>query len=270
LIAAVGSYLDAKFNKGDWLVRIEDLDSQRVMSGAASEILCTLEKLGMEWDDHVVYQSQRSEIYQDALDTLSRYGLIYPCTCSRKEIADSSMMGVSGPIYPGTCLERPASTNKAHALRIRTNNEPIQFNDLLKGMHSYKLRNEMGDFVLRRADGVYAYQLAVVVDDAAQNITHVVRGADLLDSTPRQIFLQRLLGYCEPKYLHLPVVTNARGEKLSKQTHAAPLDLSTPLKQLINALHFLGQKPPAEMLEGNIASLWQWASAHWQTNQVPD
>lgn len=269
LVAAVGSYLDAKSHNGRWLVRIEDLDSQREASGATSEILYALEKLGMEWDEDIIYQHQRTKIYQDALDILSKQDLIYPCVCSRKEIADSSMMGLSGPIYPGTCRGNPSPIKKAHALRIQTHNDLIEFDDILRGICSQRLSRDVGDFVLRRADGIYAYQLAVVVDDAEQNISHVVRGADLLDSTPRQIFLQQLLGYPTPRYLHLPVVTNALGEKLSKQTNAAPIDLSNALMQLVSALRFLGQKPPVEIIEGNISSLWQWAKENWQAEQIP-
>lgn len=269
LVAAVGSYLDAKSNHGDWLVRIEDLDWQREVPDAASEILHTLEKLGMEWDGEVLYQSKRSGIYQNVLDILDKQGLIYPCSCSRREIADSSMIGISGPIYPGTCLKNPVPNNKAYAMRICTGDDLIEFNDILQGTYSQKLQHDIGDFVLRRADGVYAYQLAVVVDDAAQNITHVVRGTDLLSSTPRQIFLQRLLGYSTPGYLHLPIVTNAMGEKLSKQTNAAPIDLSNALMQLVDALRFLGQKPPIEMVEGDISSFWQWAGQHWRVDQIP-
>lgn len=269
LVAAVGSYLDAKSNYGDWLVRIEDLDRQREIPGAANEILHTLERLGMEWDGEVIYQSKRFGIYQAALDVLNEQGLIYPCVCSRREVADSSIMGISGAIYPGTCFKNPAPNNRAHALRIRTSDDLIEFDDRLQGPYSQRLRGDIGDFVLRRADGVYAYQLAVVVDDAEQSITHVVRGADLLDSTPRQIFLQRLLGYFTPEYLHLPIVTNATGEKLSKQTHAAPIDLSNALTQLVDALHFLGQQPPLEMIEGDVSSFWQWASTHWRVDQIP-
>jgi len=193
LVAAVGSYADAKFHGGKWLVRIEDVDLQRRVPGAAKQILDTLEKLGMEWDEEIIYQSHRSEAYRDALHVLNKQGLLYPCTCSRKEIADSSITGLYGFIYPGTCLNNPVSLQSAHALRIQTHDDVIQFTDGLKGLYTQKLSSEVGDFVLRRADGIYAYQLAVVVDDAAQNITHVVRGADLIDSTPRQIFLQRLL-----------------------------------------------------------------------------
>ena len=269
LVAAIGSYLDAKFNQGKWLVRIEDIDFQRVVPGAVSEILFVLEKLGMEWDEEVVFQSRRLEVYREALNRLEKQNLIYPCTCSRKEIADSSIIGLGGPIYPGTCLKNPSLSDKAYSLRIQTNENEIQFQDILKGPYVQKLKREIGDFVLRRADGIYAYQLAVVVDDAEQGITHVVRGADLLDSTPRQIFLQQLLGYSTPRYMHLPVVTNAAGEKLSKQTNAEPIDMENVLPQLVKALCFLGQAPPAVILEGDISSFWQWARENWQVNLIP-
>lgn len=268
LVAAVGSYVDAKFHRGQWLVRIEDVDAQRTVPGAARHILNTLEKLGMEWDEEVIYQSQRAKVYQEALEVLNQQGLIYPCICSRKEIADSSIIGLYGFIYPGTCLKKTTSTKNAHALRIRTSDDLIQFQDVLKGLHAQRLRRDVGDFVLRRADGIYAYQLAVVVDDAMQNVTHVVRGADLLDSTPRQIFLQRLLGYATPHYMHLPVVTNAAGEKLSKQTSAAPIDMVNALAELVAALRFLGQQPPGDILDGDITSFWQWTIKNWRVNRI--
>ncbi|SDW32654.1 tRNA glutamyl-Q(34) synthetase GluQRS [Nitrosomonas oligotropha] len=270
LVAAVGSYADAKFHGGKWLVRIEDVDLPRRVPGAAKQILDTLEKLGMEWDEEIIYQSRRSEAYREALDVLDKQGLLYPCTCSRKEIADSSITGLYGFIYPGTCLNNPVSLQSAHALRIQTHDDIIQFTDGLKGLYTQKLHSEVGDFVLRRADGIYAYQLAVVVDDAAQNITHVVRGADLIDSTPRQIFLQQLLRYPVPQYMHLPVVTNAAGEKLSKQTNAAPVNTAEALKELVDALHFLGQQPPLEILEGDIASFWDWVMQNWRVNRIPN
>lgn len=270
LVAAVGSYADAKFHHGKWLVRIEDVDVQRTIPGAAHHILDTLEKLGMEWDEDIVYQSRRSKIYQEALEVLNQQGLLYPCTCSRREIADSSISGLYGFIYPGTCLNKPASIENAHALRIQTPDEMIQFQDILKGLYTQRLRRDVGDFVLRRADGIYAYQLAVVVDDAAQNITHVVRGADLLDSTPRQIYLQQQLGYATPHYMHLPVVTNAAGEKLSKQTRAAPIDMPNALRELFAALRFLGQEPHREILDGDISSFWRWAIQNWRVSRIPN
>lgn len=269
LIAAVGSYLDAKFNDGQWIVRIEDLDQQREIKGAASHILHILEALGMEWDGQVVYQSQRLVHYQAALDELNQRGLIYPCVCSRKEIADSSIVGINGPIYPGTCRGRSIFTKDVRALRVRIHHESIVFEDFLRGLCIQNLKQEIGDFILRRADGIYAYQLAVVVDDAQQGITHVVRGADLLNSTPRQIFLQQLLGYDTPHYMHLPVVINAAGEKLSKQTRAQAIDLSCALIYLVQALRFLGQNPPAEITQGDIVSFWRWAKKNWRIQQIP-
>jgi glutamyl-Q tRNA(Asp) synthetase len=270
LVAAVGSYTDAKFHHGKWLVRIEDVDLQRTVPGVAGQILDTLEKLGMEWDEEVIYQGQRSEAYRETLQVLSKQGLIYPCTCSRKEIVDSSITGLYGFIYPGTCLNKPASTEYAHALRVQTRDDLIAFQDRLQGFYAQRLHHDVGDFVLRRADGIYAYQWAVVVDDAAQNITHVVRGADLLDSTPRQIFLQQLLGYVTPHYLHLPVVTNAAGEKLSKQTKAAPIDMANALCELVAALRFLGQESPEEILQGDISSFWRWTIENWRVSRIPN
>jgi glutamyl-Q tRNA(Asp) synthetase len=269
LVAAVGSYLDAKFNHGEWLVRIDDLDPPRVVPGASKEILSTLDSLGMEWDGEVVYQSQRNEIYQEALVSLNKLGLIYPCTCTRKKIVDSSMMGMSGPIYPGTCRNNRATHARPCAWRVKTKRDPIVFQDILSGSICQRLRDEVGDFILQRADNVYAYQLAVVVDDAEQNITHVVRGADLQDSTPRQIYLQQLLGYPMLTYMHLPLVTNHTGEKLSKQTLAAPIDLSNALAQLIAALCFLGQEPPVDLSNGDIPSFWQWAIENWRLEKIP-
>ena len=268
LVAAVGSYLEAKTHGGEWFVRIEDVDTPRKVSGASSDILRTLEQLGMKWDGEVVYQSQRSAFYQEAIHSLTALDLTYTCICTRKEILDSSIMGIIGPIYPGTC--RHAQTNqKPSARRLRTNDNPIGFEDAVQGRVEQRLESNTGDFVLRRADGVFAYQLAVVVDDAKQKITHVVRGEDLLDSTPRQIYLQQLLGYSVPHYMHLPVVTNRNGNKLSKQTRAMPLDISKAVPQLVAALNFLGQRPPADLDKGNISVFWQWALENWQVAQIP-
>ena len=269
LVAAVGSYLEAKSRHGEWLVRIENLDPPREVAGATKEILDALEALGMEWDGPVVYQNRRNEAYQAALATLEQQDLIYSCACSRKEIADSSIIGIDGPVYPGTCRGGLPAGKSSTALRVLTHNHPIEFRDALRGLIRQQLASATGDFVLRRADGIYAYQLAVVVDDDAQDITHVVRGADLLDSTPRQIYLQQLLGYPTPAYTHLPVMTNAQGEKLSKQTHAAAIDASRPVAQLIAAVRFLGQTPSAELVEGSVASFWQWALKNWQPEKIP-
>lgn len=269
LVAAVGSYLEAKSCRGEWLVRIENIDSPREVTGAAKEILDTLEALGMEWDGEVVYQDQRHEAYQAALAMLEQQGMVYPCTCSRKEIADSGIIGREAAAYPGTCRAGLSGYRNSVSLRVLTHDDPIEFNDILLGPVRQQLTNTTGDFVLRRADGIYTYQLAVVVDDAAQGVTHVVRGSDLLDSTPRQIYLQYLLGYSTPTYMHLPLVTNTQGEKLSKQTRAAAIDLSNPVAQLVSALEFLGQNPPAEMIESSLTSFWQWSLANWTLQKIP-
>ena len=274
LVAAVGSYLDARANQGEWLVRIENIDAPREAPGASRDILTLLEKLGMHWDGEVVYQRERHALYREALAMLEKQKLIYACTCSRKEIADSSIIGIEGPVYPGTCRNaqnyphRPHLQNRQSAIRVRTNNQPIVFIDPVQGYVEQRISKDIGDFVLHRADGIFAYQLAVVVDDAEQAITHVVRGADLLNSTPRQIYLQQLLGYVTPAYLHLPVVTNAKGEKLSKQTFAAPVTQFNVLFQLVSALRFLGQEPPAELLDSSLETFWQWAIAHWNPANI--
>lgn len=279
LVTAVASYLEAKSRQGEWLVRIENSDPPRDVPGASRDILHTLETLHMFWDETVLFQSDRNPVYASLTEQLIRQHLVYPCTCTRKEIADSSIRGIDGPVYPGTCRNStglsdvdglPGKTgSKPYALRVRVNNVLTGFHDTLQGPVYQQLERDIGDFVLRRADNVCTYQLAVVADDAGQRITHIVRGADLLDSTPRQIYLQQLLGYPTPVYMHLPVAVNSQGEKLGKQTGALPLDLSDPLPVLFQALHFLGQTPPPVLLEGDIVSFWDWAIQHWQAKNIP-
>lgn len=271
LVAAVGSYLDARSHHGEWFVRIEDVDQPRVKTGISEKLLSTLEFMGMYWDGPVIYQSQRYSSYQEALGFLKTLDLVYPCSCSRKEIADSAIMGLEGIVYPGSCRTGipPEHDQRPQALRIKTNPDRIEFQDRLQGKIYQSIEKEIGDFVLKRSDGIYTYQLAVVIDDAWQGITDVVRGADLLNSTPRQIFLQRLFGYPELNYLHLPVVTNLQGEKLSKQTLAQPINASNPLSQLIAAIDFLGQSPPRELIEGNLTSFWTWAIENWSVTKIP-
>jgi glutamyl-Q tRNA(Asp) synthetase len=268
LVAAVGSYLEARVHHGSWLVRMEDLDPPREMPDAASLILATLETYGFEWDGPVLYQSARTAAYETALDSLRKNGGLYPCGCSRREIADSALHGIEGPVYPGTCRNGLAPGKTARAWRIRVNDHAITFHDAVQGTVSQNLAQDIGDFVLKRADGLYAYQLAVAVDDAEQGITHVVRGADLLHSTHRQIYLQHLLQLPTPDYAHLPLATNAAGEKLSKQTLAAPLDNRAPASALWRALTFLGQRPPAA-LQHDLSGLWQWALGQWDIRRVP-
>ena len=242
LVAALASYLAARSVQGRWLVRLDDLDRPRAQPGAADDILRALERLGFEWDAPVLVQSARLERYRAALDELSRRGLAYPCSCTRKELEDSALAIDGARIYPGTCRHGLAPGKAARALRLRTHGAPIGFADAIQGWIEQRVEREVGDFVLLRADGTIAYQLAVVVDDMDQGVTDVVRGADLLDSTARQIHLQRLLGACTPHYAHVPVALNAAGEKLSKQTGARPLDLSDPQAELARARRFLGQR----------------------------
>ena len=268
LVAAVGSYLEAKSRGGAWLLRMEDLDTPREQPGAADAILRTLEACGMGWDGDIMYQSRRSEAYRAKLARLEAQGLVYACGCSRREIADSGLGPDGALIYPGTCRNGLAPGKTPRATRVRVDHQPIEFEDLVQGKLSQELAAEVGDFVLRRADGLYAYQLAVVVDDGEQGITDVVRGADLLASTPRQIYLQRLLGLPTPRYLHLPAAVNASGEKLSKQTLAPPVDARDPVPVLAQAMDFLGQAPPAQLGRASLAEFWHWALAHWDAQRI--
>ncbi len=269
LVAAAGSFLEARARGGEWLVRMEDLDPPRVVAGAADDILRTLEACGMQWDGGIVRQSARSEAYHGAVHRLRQQGLVYPCACSRREIADSAIAGIEGPVYPGTCRAGLPAGKTARALRLSTRGATVAFDDAIQGRIAHDLEKDFGDFVLLRADDVYAYQLAVVVDDAGQGITDVVRGADLLGSTPRQVYLQQLLEFPQPRYAHLPVAVNASGEKLSKQTFAAPVDAAQPVPALVAALDFLGQRPPRELAQAGIKEFWDWALQNWNLGRVP-
>jgi len=269
LVAAVGSFLEARSRGGEWLVRMEDLDLPRTVPGAADGILRTLDAFGLNWDGEVMVQSARSEAYRAALAELEKLGAVYPCACTRKEIADSALSGIDGPVYPGICRAGLPEGRAPRAMRVRTDAIPVGFDDALQGRISQVLETEVGDFVIRRADGLFAYQLAVVVDDTEQEITHIVRGADLLDSTPRQIYLQKLLGLPAPAYLHLPVVVNERGEKLSKQTLAPAVNVANSVAQLYEVLVFLNQAPPEELKDADLDSFWKWAIAHWKARILP-
>lgn len=268
LVAALGSYLDAKHHHGTWLVRMEDLDTPRTVPGAADNILHTLERFGLHWDEEVIYQSQRSLAYDTALHQLQVLNAVYPCACTRKEVADSAMLGIDGQIYPGTCRNGISQGREGRSWRVLTDKQTIAFTDALQGTITQHLESEIGDFIAKRADGLFAYQLAVVVDDADQGITHVVRGCDLLVSTPRQIYLQRLLNLASPHYLHLPVAINAQGEKLSKQTLAPGLTHSDPATTILQALRFLQQSPPAELSGADVSSILDWAVSNWNTDAM--
>ena len=268
LVAAVGSYLEAKSKGGEWLLRIEDLDKPREMSGAADAILRVLDAFGFAWDGPVVYQSRRQALYRDALEELRRQGVVYHCGCTRREVADSSFNGPDGLVYPGTCRSGLPPERVPRAMRLIVAGD-VSFIDCVQGEIHQVLEQDVGDFVLYRADYVYAYQLAVVVDDAEQGVTEVVRGSDLLLSTPRQIYLQRLLGLREPSYLHLPVALNEHGEKLSKQTLASPVDANAAVPVLCQVLDFLGQQPPLELRQGGLNEVWDWALKHWNAKRIP-
>ncbi|HHJ15759.1 MAG TPA: tRNA glutamyl-Q(34) synthetase GluQRS [Gammaproteobacteria bacterium] len=265
LLAAVGSFLDARARHGSWLVRMEDLDPPREMPGAADDILRTLEAFGLHWDGEVMYQSRRHAAYRAALDELERAQHLYPCGCSRREIQAQAVAGKPA-IYPGTCRNGLPPGRVARAVRIRVPDIDIHFEDRVQGRTGLNLAEQSGDFILRRADGQFAYHLAVVIDDAAQDITDIVRGADLLDCTAPQIFLQQALGYSTPRYLHLPVVVNAQGEKLSKQTHAPPVSAEHAIATLGRVLQRLGQALPDA---GTLDDFWRQAIHNWQVTRIP-
>jgi glutamyl-Q tRNA(Asp) synthetase len=255
LLAAVGSYLDARAAGARWLVRMEDLDTARVVPGCADEQLRVLEGFGFEWDGEVLYQSTRRAAYREALERLTRLGRTFRCSCSRKDLAGDD----DSQVYPGTCRNGPTKAG-ATALRFRVGDAPIHFDDMFLGAQRF---DAMGDVVVERRDGIASYQLAVVVDDAFQSVTRVVRGADLLASTPWQIELQDALGLPRPIYGHLPLVTETDGSKLSKSRRALPLDLSSAPQALTSTLTLLSQQPPAGLAHSSIKDVWKWAVANW-------
>jgi len=269
LVAAAGSFLEARTRNGAWLLRMEDVDAPRCSQAAAADILRTLEACGFTWDGEVVWQSRRTGAYAAALERLKEEGRVFACACTRRELADSAIAPDGATIYPGTCRLGLAAGRQARAWRLRVGDSRIGFDDSIQGRIESDLASDAGDFILLRADGLFAYQLAVVVDDATAGITHVVRGADLLASTARQIFLQQCLGLPTPCYAHLPVAVNAAGEKLSKQTRAVAVDAARPGPALHAALAFLGQQPPPELSGANPRELWAWALANWQLARVP-
>lgn len=271
LVAAVASFLEAKTAGGQWLIRIEDLDTPRVVPGSADEILRALETLRFEWDQDVLFQSTRTEAYQSALNQLSLEGRAYPCSCSRSEIeavqVNPRAAGEEAR-YPGWCRSGIRAPGREFAMRFRIQEQPVHFRDKLQGPLCIDLTTECGDFVIKRRDGLFAYQLAVVLDDAEQAITHVVRGVDLLHSTARQLQLQRALGLREPEYAHVPLVIDENKMKLSKSAGSGALDLTRPSDQLWRALRFLRQSPPLELRLSGLPTLWQWAIQHWQVHSL--
>lgn len=263
LVAAVASYLDARAVGGKWLVRMEDLDPPREMPGAQAAILETLERYGFEWDGPVERQSERGEAYAAQVEQWLRSGLAYACTCSRKQLEGT------GGIYPGTCRDAQHDWHGDVAIRIRVPELEYRFTDRLQGEFRQHLGREVGDFIIRRRDGLFAYQLAVVLDDAWQGVTDIVRGADLLDNTPRQLYLQELLGIAVPCYLHVPLIIQPDGHKLGKSYRSPPLEADQAAPLLVRALKALGQNPPAELLQATPRDVLAWGIANWDATAIP-
>ena len=269
LVAAIGSYLDARHHQGEWLLRVEDIDPPREVAGATDDILRTLEQLQLGWDGPVIYQSKRTHLYEEALNTLQQSSHLYDCGCTRKEIADNAIQTDSGAIYSGTCRNGLPAGRNPRSVRIRVDDTEICVPDRLQGSLHQQLQTDVGDFIVRRADKLIAYQLAVVVDDADQDINHVVRGSDLLESTPRQIYLQQRLGLPTPSYLHLPIATDSSNAKLSKQAFAQPVIVDDNHQAVLDALRFLRQPLPESPHDARLDELWQWAARHWDSGAIP-
>lgn len=264
LLAALASFLSVRSQDGCWLVRMEDIDPPREMAGAADDILRTLEKFHLHWDGQIMYQSARIEAYEAVLQAVIERGLAYTCTCTRKEIRERGETA-----YQGHCRDGSDPDRSQHSIRIRSTADDIGFTDLIQGKLQYNLRAHAGDFNIRRADGLFAYQLAVVVDDAAQQVTEIIRGADLLESTTHQLYLQGVMGYSTPLYGHIPVAVIEDGVKLSKQTGAQPVSSLPVVPVLIRALQDLGQSPPDALRTANAEEVIEWAVGNWSLDQVP-
>jgi glutamyl-Q tRNA(Asp) synthetase len=241
---------------------MEDLDRPREVEGSADRILRTLEQFGFEWDGAITRQYDRAEHYEEALRVLGAQQRLFACSCSRAQLEDELR-------YPGTCRTRLLEQGTSAAIRLRVEPGFVLFTDRIQGTYRQNVADAVGDFILKRRDQIYAYVLAVTVDDAAQGVTHIVRGADLLDNTPRQIYLQRLLGLPEPRYAHVPVLTEADGGKLAKSRRSVGLSADSPVPQLRTVFSLLGLAPPPLLASATIAEAWRWAIAQWDLNQVP-
>ena len=268
LYAAVASFLQARSREGKWFVRIDDLDSNRNLPGAADGILTTLEAFGLFWDDSVLYQSKQLESYHTALAQLKQQQLLYPCICTRKALIQYHTHNSGSKVYPEFCRNKQISENQEHALRIKTKNIDISFTDQLQGKITENLRQQQGDFILKRKDQIIAYQLAVVIDDQIQQVTEIVRGIDLLDSTTRQIYLQQKLGLNPQQYMHIPVIVDQQGCKLSKQTFATAVDHKAARATLFMILNLLKQSPPTELYNAPVEQQLVWAVANWNPENL--
>ncbi|TVP90215.1 MAG: tRNA glutamyl-Q(34) synthetase GluQRS [Pseudomonadaceae bacterium] len=263
LLAALASYLDARQHEGQWLLRIEDLDTPRNLPGADQHILHTLDALGLHWDGPVIWQSQRLEHYHAVLDDWLQRDLAFYCNCSRQDLK------TFGGVYPGTCRQRQLPADPSHAIRVRVDERLITATDRLQAPLAICLSADPGDFVVRRRDGIIAYQLAVVVDDVMQGVTDIVRGADLLDSTPRQLWLYQLLSAPIPRYLHIPLMLQQDGDKLSKRLGSTPINSDQAPASLFHALQTLAQQPPTELANAPTNEQLDWAIANWQPQRLP-
>ncbi len=270
LVAAVGSYLDARAHGGQWLLRIDDLDQPRVKQGAADHILHTLENFYLHWDGPVLYQSTRNDIYEQTIEQLTEDQLLYACSCSRRQLKKQHLaQGPLGFVYPGICRDRKLGF-AGNSLRLRIEQPTwVSFEDRYFGKHQRELSRAAGDIVLKRRDGIHAYHLAVVLDDAAQGVTDIVRGADLHEASFVHLHLSALLHLTAPRYLHLPLARDPSGVKLSKQTGATPVDSAQPTPQLWRALQFLGQTPPGDLHHAHPQTLLEWGITHWQPQKLP-
>ncbi len=267
LVAAVGSYLEAKKNSGKWLLRIEDIDPPREVTGATTSIIKILEEFGFEWDGDILYQSQRYDIYQEYVDKLITESQAYPCGCSRKEIAAASSRSANGMVYPGTCRDG-LNDKEPRSTRLLTENINIHFKDQVQGEIIQNLEADSGDYIIRRADGLYAYNLAVVIDDQLSGVTDIVRGYDLLPCTCQHIYLQRVLHFATPSYTHLPIAVNDSGQKLSKQNLAKEVNSTQRVKTLYDAITFLNQAPDKSLLNSELQDIWEWAITNWDIGKI--
>jgi glutamyl-Q tRNA(Asp) synthetase len=271
MIAAIASYCDARANDGTWHVRVDDIDKPRIVAGAADDILRTLTTFGLAWDGRIVYQSRNSDSYHAAVHLLRNRAHVFNCSCSRKDINEASDTGMDRPLYPGTCRNGMRAGRRARSLRLQIDDDAqAGFIDLLQGSVSQQLASAVGDLVLYRSGGVFSYHLACAVDDAQLGVTHIVRGADLIESTPRQIHLQNLIGLATPAYLHVPMATNDQGQKMSKQTGADGVDSTRPGEVIHAVLKFLGQRPPPDLAQEPARTAIEWAVHNWRRENLPE
>ncbi|MEX0374486.1 tRNA glutamyl-Q(34) synthetase GluQRS [Spiribacter pallidus] len=269
LVAALASYLDARANQGRWHLRIDDVDRGRARADARQAIIDGLARLGLHWDGEIVDQSRQTHHYQAALERLQSRAMAYPCGCTRRAVMARARRGPAGMIYPGTCRDGLPPGTAARSWRFRSPERAIEFHDRCMGQQSIQLDEAIGDFVIRRGDGLHAYHLAMVVDDARLGVTDIVRGADLLPATAPQIALQQALALPTPRYLHIPVATDHTGRKLSKTNGAAAIDPASAPALLCRALAFLGQMPPQKLERAAPSAILDWAVAHWRTEAIP-